>query len=161
MSTNSSDLYNTTGIRVPKGACVVIVRTEWNAASIVMLEEGCCKILDEHKVAYKTLTVPGAFEIAFGVKNYWDRHKYKEDKPHAFIALGCVIKGGTPHFDYVCKAVTDGIVQLNLLLPVPTIFGILTVDNQEQIDERIGGSHGHKGEEAAITAIKMIAASYS
>jgi 6,7-dimethyl-8-ribityllumazine synthase len=60
-------------------------------------------------------------------------------------------------FDYVCKAVTDGVVQLNLTLPVPTIFGVLTVDNQQQVDERLGGKHGHKGEEAAITAIKMMA----
>lgn len=80
-----------------------------------------------------------------------------EGSPSAFIALGCVIRGDTPHFDYVCKAVTDGILQLNLLLPVPTVFGILTVDNQQQANERIGGKHGHKGEEAAITALKMIA----
>ena len=74
-----------------------------------------------------------------------------------FIALGCVLRGDTPHFDYVCKAITDGIVQLNLALPVPTIYGILTVDNQQQIDERTGGKHGHKGKEAAVTALKMIA----
>ncbi len=156
MSTNSTDLYNTAGIQVPTGACVVIVRTEWNAATTAKLEEGCIKILDAHQVTHKTLMVPGAFEIAFTIKNYWDKHKYKDDRPHAFIALGCVIKGGTPHFDYVCKAITDGVVQLNLLLPVPTIFGVLTLDNQQQADERTGGIHGHKGEEAAITAIKMI-----
>jgi 6,7-dimethyl-8-ribityllumazine synthase len=68
-----------------------------------------------------------------------------------------VVRGDTPHFEYVCKAVTDGVVQLNLSLPIPTIFGVLTVDNQQQIDERTGGVHGHKGEEAAITAMKMIA----
>ena len=67
-----------------------------------------------------------------------------------------MLRGDTPHFDYVCKAVTDGVVQLNLMLPVPTIFGVFTVDNQQQADERIGGKHGHKGEEAAITALKMI-----
>jgi len=70
--------------------------------------------------------------------------------------LGCVIRGDTPHFDYICKAVTDGLAQLNLLLPVPSIFGVLTVDSRQQADERIGGKHGHKGEEAAMTAIKMI-----
>lgn len=156
MSVNSSNLYNTSGIQLPKGACVVMVRTEWNAASIDVLEAGAAKILDEHHVAHKTITVPGAFEIAFAIKKYWEQHKYKDDKPHAFIALGCVLRGDTPHFDYVCKAVTDGVVQLNLLLPVPTIFGVLTVDNQQQIDERLGGKHGHKGEEAAITALKMM-----
>ncbi len=156
MSTSSSNLYDTTGIQLPKGACVVIVRTEWNAPSVDKLEAGCKKVLDEHGVGFQVVTVPGAFEIAFAIKSYWDAHKYKNQKPHAFIALGCVIKGDTPHFDYVCKAATDGVVQLNFLLPVPTIFGVLTVNNQEQIDERTGGIHGQKGEEAAVAALKMI-----
>jgi 6,7-dimethyl-8-ribityllumazine synthase len=157
MSTGSSNLYDTTGIQLPAGACVVIVRTEWNAATVDKLEEGCRKILTDKKVQHMSITVPGAFEIPFAVKSYWEFHKYKDDKPCAFIALGCVLRGDTPHFDYVCKAVTDGIVQLNLLLPVPTIFGVLTVDNQQQVDERTGGKHGHKGKEAAVTALMMIA----
>ena len=157
MSDNSSNLYNTTGIQLLKDACVVIVRTEWNAETVDKLEEGCRKVLADKKVQHMSITVPGAFEIAFAIKSYWEAHKYKEDKPCAFIALGCVLRGDTPHFDYVCKAVTDGVVQLNVLLPVPTIFGVLTVDNQQQIDERTGGKHGHKGKEAAVTALKMIA----
>ena len=156
MAISSSNLYDTTGIQLPKDACVVIVRTEWNAAIINKLEEGCTKVLKEKNVPFKIVTVPGAFEIPFGVKAYWDVYKDKKEEPSAFIVLGCVLRGDTPHFDYVCKAVTDGVVQLNLSLPVPTIFGILTVDNQQQADERIGGKHGHKGEEAAITAVKMI-----
>ncbi len=141
-----------------KNACIVIVRTEWNASIVDELEKGCKKVLNLQAITrIKTLTVPGAFEIPFGIKRYWDLNKYKDDRPLAFIALGCVLRGDTPHFEYVCKGVTDGIVQLNLLLPVPTIFGILTVDTQQQADDRIGGNHGHKGEEAAITAIKMIA----
>ena len=157
MSVNSDNLLNNTGIQLPTGACVVIVRTEWNAATLDKLEAGCKKVLDENNISYTVVTVPGAFEITFAIKRFWEAHKYKEDKPHAFIALGCVIKGDTPHFDYVCRAVTDGVVQLNLLLPVPTIFGVLTVDSQQQADERLGGKYGHKGEEAAITALKMIA----
>ena len=157
MSDNSSNLYNTTGIQLLKDACVVIVRTEWNAETVDKLEEGCRKVLADKKVQHMSITVPGAFEIAFAIKSYWEAHKYKEDKPCAFIALGCVLRGDTPHFDYVCKAVTDGVVQLNVLLPVPTIFGVLTVDNQQQVDERTGGKHGHKGKEAAVTALKMIA----
>lgn len=157
MSTNASNLLNTTGIRLTKGACVVIVRTEWNAKTIDKLEAGCLRVLHEHTINYKIITVPGAFEISFAIKKYWEQHKYKEDKPKAFIALGCVLRGDTPHFEYVCQAVTSGISQLNLLIPVPTVFGVLTVDNQQQIDERTGGVHGHKGEEAAITALKMIA----
>ncbi len=157
MSDNNTTILNTTGIQLPADACVVIVRTEWNAETVDKLEAGCKSVLEKHRVGYKVIQVPGAFEITFAIKKYWELHKYKDDKPCAFIALGCVLRGGTPHFDYVCKAVTDGIVQLNLLLPVPTIYGVLTVDNQQQIDERTGGKHGHKGEEAAVTAIKMIA----
>jgi 6,7-dimethyl-8-ribityllumazine synthase len=156
MSTNTGNLYNLAGTQLQKGACVVIVQTEWNEVAIAALHSGCTKILQSKGVTYKTITVPGAFEISYAIKKYWDQHKYREDKPHAFIALGCVIKGDTPHFEYVCNAVTNGILQLNLSLPVPTIFGILTVNNQLQVDERLGGKHGHKGEEAAITAIKMI-----
>ena len=68
-----------------------------------------------------------------------------------------MIRGGTPHFEYVCQSVTNGIVHLNLHLPVPVIFGVLTVNDEKQAMERIGGKHGHKGEEAALTALKMIA----
>ena len=154
---NSKLLEKNTGT-LPKGACVVIVRTEWNAAIIDKLEEGCTRILAEQKVKkIKIITVPGAFEISFAIKSYWESAVGTKKEPHAFIALGCVLRGGTPHFEYVCKAVTDGIVQLNLQLPVPTIFGVLTLDTQQQADERTGGIHGHKGEEAAITAVKMIA----
>lgn len=142
------------GIPVVKDAFVVIIKTEWNAAIINKLEAGVKKILKAGNIASKTLTVPGAFEIPFTVKNHY---AYCTTLPDAYIVLGTVIRGDTPHFDYVCKAVTDGVVQLNLSLDVPVIFGVLTVDNEQQALERIGGKHGHKGEEAAITAIKMIA----
>ncbi len=152
---NSKLLNINTGIP-KKSACIVLVKTEWNAAIVDELEKGCVNELT--KLGVKKiiiLTVPGAFEIAFAIKNYWI-NAGKKKKPDAFIALGCVIKGDTPHFDYVCKAVTDGVVQLNFSLPVPTIFGVLTVNNEEQAMERIGGKHGHKGKEAAVTAVKML-----
>lgn len=104
-------------------------------------------------VATKTITVPGAVEIPFAVKQHYT---YASKVPNAYITLGTVIQGDTPHFDYVCKLVTDGVLQLNLSLDVPVIFGVLTVLNEQQALERIGGKHGHKGEEAAITALKMI-----
>jgi 6,7-dimethyl-8-ribityllumazine synthase len=158
---NSKLLQIDTGI-LNTNACVVIVRTEWNAAIIDELEKGCHTIFKRAGIKdVKVVTVPGAFEIPFGIKSYWDANKYKDDRPHAFIALGCVLRGDTPHFEYVCQGVTNGITQLNLTLPVPTIFGILTVDNDQQAQERIGGKHGHKGEEAAITALKMIALTQS
>lgn len=143
-------------------ACIVMVKTEWNSAIVDELENGCRRKLEELGVQkIGLITVPGSFEIPFGIKSYWDAKKYQDDRPCAFIALGCVVRGDTPHFDYVCSAVTDGVVQLNLTLPVPVIFGVLTVDNETQARERIGGKHGHKGEEAAITALKMVTLSKS
>ena len=146
-----------TGTGIPKkDAFIIMVKTEWNASIVDELERGCREKLEVYKVKKViTITVPGAFEIPFAIKSYWEKAGNKK-KPDAFVALGCVIRGDTPHFDYVCNAVTDGVLRLNLLLPVPTIFGVLTVDNELQAKERIGGKHGHKGEEAAITAIKMI-----
>jgi 6,7-dimethyl-8-ribityllumazine synthase len=161
MAISTSELINTSGIQLNKDACVVIVRTEWNAPVIDKLQEGCIRILEEKGIRYKVIEVPGAIEIPFGIKNYWDHYSTTGERPAAFIALGCVIRGGTPHFEYVSGFVTDGILQLNLQLPVPTIFGVLTLNTQEQADERTGGIHGHKGEEAAATAIKMMALSQS
>jgi 6,7-dimethyl-8-ribityllumazine synthase len=151
-------INNLSGIQ-QKDACVVIVRTEWNAPIVDKLESGCRKILESNGItSIRIINVPGAVEIPFIIQKYWNVYKYKDDRPQCFIALGCVLRGGTPHFDYVCQSVTSGITQLNLELPVPVIFGILTVDNQQQADERTGGEHGHKGEEAAFTAIKMMEA---
>ncbi len=142
-----------------KNAFVVVVRTEWNAAIVDELFSGCKKILEAQRIDFRDIRVPGAFEIPFAIRNYWDHSK--KQKPDAFIALGCVIRGDTPHFEYVCRAVTDGIAALNLSIPVPSIFGILTVDNPDQARERIGGIQGHKGEEAAEAALKMISFSRS
>lgn len=155
--TNSRLLQTDTGITNQGDACVVIIRTEWNASIVDELEKGCIATLEKHGLTtVRVINVPGAVEIPFAIQKYWNIHKYKDDRPKAFVALGCVIRGGTPHFDYVCQSVTNGITQLNLTLPIPTIFGILTVDNQQQADERLGGIHGHKGEEAALTVLKMI-----
>src|SRR4051794_20082133 len=142
------------GIPALDDAFVVIVKTEWNAHIIHRLEEGCINVLSANGVRSKTVVVPGAFEIPFAIKQLQNKSEVRVD---AFIALGTVIRGDTPHFDYVCKGITDGVMQLNLMLEVPTIFGVLTVENEKQAEERIGGIHGHKGEEAATTAIKMIA----
>jgi len=142
------------GIPSISDAFVVIVRTEWNDTIVSKLEKGCRLIFKQQNIKFKIINVPGAVEIPFAIKAYAES---KEKKPDAFIALGTVIRGHTPHFDYVCKAVTDGMLSLNLVLNVPTIFGVLTVEDEQQAIDRVGGKHGHKGEEAAITAIKMIA----
>ena len=163
MAISSNNLTDTTGIQLTKDAFVVIIKTEWNEHVISILEEGCKKVLDQNGVSYKVMEVPGAFEIPFGVNKYWTEaiNKQHNKLPDAFIALGCVIRGDTPHFDYVCEGVTQGIMNLNITLPVPVIYGVLTVNNQLQADERLGGSHGHKGKEAAAAAVKMIAFSQS
>jgi 6,7-dimethyl-8-ribityllumazine synthase len=142
------------GIPTIQDAFVVIVKTEWNAHIIDKLEAGAKKVLKAAGVKTKTLVVPGAFEIPFAIRRYAESNLQEAD---AFIALGTIIRGDTPHFDYVCKAVTDGVLSLNMVLDVPTIFGVLTVDNEQQAIERIGGKHGHKGEEAGVTALKMMA----
>lgn len=154
----NSQLYSIdTGI-LSKDACIVIVRTEWNASTVDALEAGCrAQLAASGFTQVSTVTVPGAVEIPFAIRSYWEAKKYWDDRPHAFIALGMVLRGDTPHFEYVCRAVTDGVMQLNLQLPVPVIFGVMTVDTQAQANERIGGLHGHKGEEAALTALKMMA----
>lgn len=142
------------GIPLIKDAFVVIVKTEWNAAIVNKLEAGAKKILKAQDISVKTITVPGAVEIPFLIKNHY---AYSKTPPDAYISLGTVIKGDTPHFDYVCQSVTEGVLQLNLMLDVPVVFGVLTVNTEAQALERTGGKHGHKGEEAAVTAIKMIA----
>jgi 6,7-dimethyl-8-ribityllumazine synthase len=178
MAISRKNLTDTTGIQLTKDAFVVIIKTEWNAHVVDLLQEGCVKILSHNNVEYKIIEVPGAFEIPFAVKNYWIKTQQVADVfeigetdrqpkppsvkvPDAFIALGCVIRGDTPHFEYVCEGVTQGIMNLNITLPVPVIYAVLTVNNQLQADERLGGTHGHKGEEAAAAAIKMIALSQS
>jgi len=142
------------GIPSIKDAFVVIVKTEWNAAIVNKLEAGVKKVLKANNISFKTITVPGAFEITFAVKQHY---AYSKELPDAYISLGTIIRGDTPHFDYVCKAVTEGVLQLNLSLDVPVIFGVLTLENDQQAIDRTGGIHGNKGEEAAVTAIKMIA----
>ncbi len=156
-SQNSSSLLDKqalAGLTMPR---VAIVSTEWNDKIVGALIEGCERVLQEfNATVINKAIVPGAFELPFACRSVWNSFKDKPHKPEAIIAFGAVIRGGTPHFDYVCKAVTDGIVQLNLTLPIPVIFGVLTLDSDEQAWERLGGPHGHKGEEAAITALKMI-----
>jgi 6,7-dimethyl-8-ribityllumazine synthase len=149
---NSKLLNDIKGIQQIKDALVVLVKTEWNSEIVDELENGCKAILEQYGLTSKTFVVPGAVEIPFAISQFWAGNKTVS----AFIALGAVIRGDTPHFDYVCQSVTSGITQLNLSLPVPVIFGVLTVDNPDQAVERIGGTHGHKGEEAAFTALKMI-----
>lgn len=142
---------------LPSGTRVVLVKTDWNHDVVDELEKGCSRTLkDLGAEGVEVINVPGAVEIPFMIRSYWESVKYTDRKPSAFIALGCVIKGDTPHFDYVCQMVSQGVMQLNLTMSVPTVFGVLTVLDEAQARERLGGAHGHKGEEAALTAVSLI-----
>ncbi|MEO7311783.1 MAG: 6,7-dimethyl-8-ribityllumazine synthase [Chitinophagaceae bacterium] len=153
MASKGNQQLLTAGIAgLPEDAVVVIVKTEWNAVIIDKLETGCKKVLKANGVKSTTLLVPGAVEIPFAINAYAQSPR----KADAFVALACVIRGDTPHFEYVCQSITQGITTLNTQLDVPVIYGVLTVNEEQQAIERIGGKHGHKGEEAGLTAIKMI-----
>lgn len=154
---NSTSLTDTETLEGIQDAKIAIVHTEWNDKIVGELMAGCNNVLSKFgSDIIETLAVPGCFEIPFACRELWHFHQNKLEQPEAIIAFGAVIRGGTPHFEYVCKAVTEGILQLNMTLPIPVIFGVLTLDNEDQAWERLGGPHGHKGEEAAITALKMI-----
>ena len=131
-----------------------IVVSEWNDFVTHNLRDGALEVLKTEGVKdenIKVFNVPGAFEL-----NYASMQLCKERKFDAVIAIGCVIRGETPHFDYVCSAVAQGIKDCNILTDVPTIFCLLTDDNNEQSIARSGGSLGNKGVEAAVTALQMI-----
>ena len=131
---------------------VVVIKTAWNSHITDELAKGCIGVLKANGVQVVELVVPGAMELTFAIQSHMNRHS----KVHAYIGIGCVIRGDTPHFDYVCQGVTQGITYINVNMHVPVIFGVLTLDNEQQALERIGGLHGHKGEEAAYTALHMI-----
>ncbi len=131
-----------------------IVVAEWNRNITEKLLEGACNTLEKHGVKPENIIVrrvPGSFELTFAARRLADTRDID-----AVIALGCVVKGETPHFDYVCSSVTQGLTELNSMYDIPFIFGLLTTDNMQQAEDRAGGKYGNKGDEAAITAIKMI-----
>ena len=138
-----------------KGMRVGIVVAEWNDNITKALLDGAVKTLKENGVEsgdIKVEVVPGSFELIYG-----SAQMVKSGEVDAVIAIGCVIRGDTPHFDYICLAVSSGIAELNVSQKIPVIFGLLTTNSQEQAEERSGGILGNKGDEYAVTALKMIA----
>lgn len=132
-----------------------IVVSDWNQEITLALLEGASGTLKKHGAAEKNIIikhVPGSFELTLG-----GQFLAEYDDLDAIICLGCVIQGETPHFTYICQSVTYGITKLNLEYNIPFIFGVLTTLNLEQARDRAGGRLGNKGDEAAITAIKMAA----
>jgi 6,7-dimethyl-8-ribityllumazine synthase len=131
-----------------------LVVAEWNEEITNALYEGAVATLLEHGVPKKNIirkNVPGSFELSLG-----GLLMARKKDIHAVICLGCVLQGETPHFDYICQAVAYGITQANLMTGKPVIFGVLTTSNKQQAEDRAGGRHGNKGEEAALSAIQML-----
>jgi 6,7-dimethyl-8-ribityllumazine synthase len=132
-----------------------IVVSEWNFEITKSLSDAACQTLKKHGVREEDILkkfVPGSFELTLGAQFMAE---YCE--VDAIICVGCVIRGETPHFDYICESVTHGITALNLTYNIPFIFGVLTTNTLQQARDRAGGKYGNKGDEAAITAIKMAA----
>lgn len=132
-----------------------VVVSEWNPNVTEKLLAGVLKTLQVQGAISDNIIVwhvPGSFELVYGSKLLAEKANVD-----AVIALGSVVRGDTPHFDYVCQGVTQGVSYLNATQLVPVIFGLLTTDNMEQAMDRAGGIYGNKGDEAAVTAIKMIA----
>ncbi len=155
MATTNLSSYNPDDVPDASDMCFGIVVSDWNREVTWALLDGAVSTLKKHGAKEKNIIVkhvPGSYELTLGAQflaEYSDQD--------AIICLGCVIQGETPHFTYICQGVTYGITQLNMEYNIPFIFGVLTTNSQEQATDRSGGKHGNKGDEAAVTAIKMAA----
>ena len=156
MATEYHNLSSYDPTKVPNGSDmrIGIVVSEWNEEITNALLKGAFQTLTKNGVVPENILLdylPVSFDLTFGSK-----HMAENKNIDAVIILGCVVRGGTPHFDYVCSGVTQGITHLNTIYDIPFIFGLLTTDDMQQAIDRAGGIHGNKGDECAITAIKMI-----
>jgi 6,7-dimethyl-8-ribityllumazine synthase len=155
MATQLKNLSDFSQTEIPSAApfSFGIVVAEWNAEITNALYQGAYNSLLAHGASadnIHTYPVPGSFELTSGADLL-----LKNTKLDAIICLGCVIQGETRHFDFICNAVANGLSNVAIKYSKPVIFGVLTTDNQQQAIDRAGGKHGNKGDEAAITAIKM------
>ncbi|KGO03581.1 6,7-dimethyl-8-ribityllumazine synthase [Porphyromonas gulae] len=149
---NLSD-YDYESVPSGKGLRIGIAVAEWNRNITEALMKGAIATLLKHDVTEEDIIVqhvPGTFELTYASAYLAEQHEVD-----AVIAIGCVVRGDTPHFDYICQGVTQGITQLNVDGFVPVIFGVLTTETMLQAEERAGGKHGNKGTEAAVTVLKM------
>lgn len=136
------------------GARFAVVASRFNTELVEGLLDGALRAFDEHGVPQDHVTVvqvPGAFEIPLATKRLAASGRYE-----AVVALGAVVRGGTPHFEYVAGECARGISRVALDEDVPVIFGVLTVDTEEQARARAGGAEGNKGHEAALAALEMV-----
>lgn len=153
MATTNLSSYDKNSL--PDASClrIAIICSEWNSEITENLLKGAYNTLVENGVKPENIFVehvPGTFELTYGA-----RRAALHYRPDAVIVLGSVVRGGTPHFEYVCQGVTYGVSALNATIDIPVIFGVLTTDDMKQAHDRAGGILGNKGDEAAITAIKM------
>lgn len=149
---NLSD-FSTTTVPSAAGFRFGIVVAEWNSEITNALYQGAYQNLLKYGAQEADIfsyTVAGSFELTSGADLL-----LKKGNLDAVICLGCVIQGETKHFDFICNAVANGVTNVAVKYSKPVIFGVLTTDNQQQAIDRAGGKHGNKGDEAAITAIKM------
>jgi len=140
-----------TGLATKK---IAIITAQWNEQVTFVLRDKALATLEENGIPPANIVqhlVPGTYELTTASK--WLASRFDID---AVIALGCVIQGETRHFDFICQAVAQGLMQVSLLSGKPVIFGVLTTDTLEQALARAGGSHGHKGQEAALSALEML-----
>lgn len=156
MATNLKNLseHSSTNMVDISNKKIGIVVSEWNEQITGALYSGAFQSLIENganKINIIRKDVPGSYELILGAQ--W---MAQQEDIEAVICLGCVIQGETRHFDFICDAVAQGIKDVTLKYNKPVIFGLLTTDNLQQALDRAGGKHGNKGDEAAITAIKML-----
>jgi len=140
---------------IPADARIAIVAARFNAELVDSLLEGCRRRLGEAEITGNRLEihrVPGAFELPVAAAALAQTKKFA-----AVICLGCVIRGDTPHFDYVAGEAARGIARVGIDHTLPVIFGVLTTNTEQQARDRLGGSHGHAGERAADAAMEMVA----
>ncbi len=155
MSTKNLSLSKETDIPGARDMRFGIVVSDWNNEITGALLDGAVNTLLKYGVSPDEIVVkhvPGSFELTLGAQFIAEY-----DDPDAVICLGCVIQGETPHFTFICQGVTQGITQLNLEYNIPFVFGVLTTDTYQQAADRAGGRLGNKGDEAALTALKMAA----
>lgn len=130
-----------------------LVVSDWNDNITEALRDAALSTLKQYGAREENIllqAVPGSFELIYG-----SAQMARSGRVDAVIAIGCVIRGDTPHFDFICQGVTQGLAELNATGEVPIVFGLLTTNTSEQAEERAGGIIGNKGDEYAITAIKM------
>lgn len=147
--------YDPTSVPSGAGRRFALVVSEWNREITDALRAGARETLLKHDVAEKDIVetwVPGSFELALGAQLMLEKGGFD-----GVVCLGSVVRGETPHFDFVCQGATQGIMAVGLKFSLPVIFGLLTADTMQQARDRSGGKHGNKGVDCAVAVLKMVA----